>query len=232
MPAYPPIHKMIAESDVAWTAFCIERDLKPLPEQFALAPGDKAIAMAGDSLIDRNVALIEIEDPEAYAERYPDYETRALNSYVLTRYWSPEETSQVGWFARCRLIPLSVEEYDELTPYFLEHKEAKPEPPDWLRDRWQTMMDIQSDVDPGLMPKHVECPECHGRDVHIHAEMSIKSGPHAGEITKDGKTIYSPVQRPEWDTTIEVHLHCMSCHSQAQLTPEELDDNFTFPTMV
>ena len=232
MPAFPPIQKMITESDVAWSAYCIERDLKPLPEQFALAPGDKAIAMAGEALIDRQVALIEIEDPEAYVEQYPDHEARTLNSYVLTRYWNPKETPQLGWYARCRLIPITAEEYEQVSPYFTGETEAGREPPEWLRERWQEMMDRQSEAEPVLVPKHVTCPSCHKRDVALHLEMTTSASVHAGEVKQGSKTIYSAVARPEWETTIEVHLHCLDCGAQAQLDPDELDPEIKFPSLI
>lgn len=228
----PPLMTMVSSSDVAWTAFCIERDLKPLPEQFALAPGDHAIAMAGESLIDQTVALIEIQTPEEYAERYPDYEERALNSYVLTTYHVPNEPPAVGWYARCRLIPLSAEEYEGLKPVFLDGVMTGTEPPTWLRDRWQAMMDRQAEADPKLVPKHVKCPSCSGRDVQLHLEVTALAAPAAGETEEDGKTVYTPIGALEWDTKYAAHLHCDTCGAQAHLDPNEVDKSVRFPTIM
>lgn len=204
----------------------MDEDLKPFSAQFDLAPGDKAIVSTAESMIDKDFTAVEILNPEAYAATFPDWEERFQKSYVLCQ-WNSEadQTGDIGWFARVKLIGVTEEHYSEIQSWVAEANFPES-PPDWLNGYYNEYTDSLAEVSPGSVPVTPTCPECGARDIQLHAVHMHRLSAQAGKITRDGRTVYTARSDPSRDTVSEAHLHCMTCNAMGDLDDDEWELQF------
>jgi hypothetical protein len=220
-------HPMIAQAVEECTAFTdhlVDDNVRPLPEQYALAPGDHALAMISGNGVENDITVMTLVDPEEHAEEFPRYAEQLANSYVLARWRSYEDhlSTHLGWFARARLIPLIQIQYEELLGVIDQQKIGRHPAPDWLGEKYTGMLTRMAEVQPEVVPKPLVCPKCGSIQVKIHIESTTKYSAMAGEVLHEGETRYTPLSTIRADRTTTGHLHCGSCNAYAGLEEEEV----------
>ena len=221
----PILTLLLHQSQFLGPAQDLEENLNPLDFQFGIGPGDKCLMATSNIPVEEDFTLMEIIDHEKYTELYPDWEERfQMNRHVLARFFSLEDPEgAIGWFARVKLIPITEEQFAETEAWRVDG--WPNDVPEWVTEGFTRYTDALAERAPTLIPVLVTCgnQDCQGRDVHLHISGRRRFDARAGEIQRDGKTVYVPVNDPGGDTTWAAHLMCTDCGATASLEDEEWD---------
>lgn len=201
----------------------VDENMEPLPSQYAMGIGDKALLANANTPLEEDFTLLEIIDPEPHAGIYPDWEERwGMNRHVLAQYFSFDDPEGgVGWFPRVKLLPLSEERYAEALVWKTEGFPIAA--PDWVEEMFTAYTDQISSQDPGLIPVLVTCGNCGSRNVHLHVQAMRRWDGRAGQVIKDGEIRYIPVNEPDVETDWSGHLKCMDCKAAGELDNDDWD---------
>jgi hypothetical protein len=196
--------------------------VKPIPRQYALTYGSYAAALASDSIVDKELAVMKILDPEEYIKEFPDAPDRMMKSYVLASWRGTKaKEPELGWFSRSRLLPLDEKEYGDLLD-LIEKGEIhdKAEVPEWFMDRYREITDELASEQPDMVERAATCGKCKGRDVDVHWSMKIEGRAKARVIVVDGQDVYLPADEGG-ESSWHAHLHCNDCGATGTLDEKE-----------
>lgn len=225
----PILAMLLHSSGFLGPALDHEENLKPLPRQFDLGIGDKCLVATANTPLEEDFTVLEILDPEEHAKTFPNWEERwGLNRHVLAKYFSLEDQEgDIGWFARVKLVPITDEQYEEASTWRLG--EFPDEVPEWITEAFTAYTDELSKLDPAVIPVLVTCPnaQCGSREVHLHVLAQKKFDVRAGEVQREGKTLYVPTNDPAVEEKWVAHLKCVTCGATAEL--EESDWELPHP---
>lgn len=198
----------------------VEQELMPLDAQLFFGPGDVAMMAASDTMLDSDFTLIQAVDPAQFAETYPDWEERLLNSYVLCNIFSRDDPiMHLGWVSRVKVLPISSEHYEEALTWL--EKGFPMEAPDWTLEYFRQYTDALSERAPGLVPKAVTCIHCESREVELIVKRNLTYTSRAGVILIEGVERHIPLSEVQEASTHTAQLHCTNCHASADLSDDE-----------
>lgn len=218
----PGLMIALAKSNIVGDTETIDRELKPTDQQFALKPGDHAVTIATNSIVDQDFVCIEILDPEQHKEEFPDWEHRLQNSYVLCRWFSAKDVhGGIGWYTRVKLVPITDEQYADVEQRRDQDEGFADEPPDWLYDAYDNYMDALHQREPSKVPAPVSCPHCQSRNTELNITYSVSLSAKAGMLIKNGKEKYVQVTDIEKEESLDAHLFCGDCRAKADLDESE-----------
>ena len=197
-------------------------NLRPTSQQYAMGPGDLAIMAGSHSQIDGDLTLLKILDPEEYKDRFPDYENRLVNSYVLCEWIEVSDGSRrnLGWFSRVKLIKITEEQYQTVLDWF--ENEIPNEMPTWLQERFMEYTTELNAISPDAVPKMITCGNCQSPKVLIQITQHIDLHCPAGELLKDGETKIVPMGSVHSNSELKVRLFCTECNSYRDVEEGEL----------
>lgn len=214
--------KLVFGDDFALTGETTDHSVKPIPRQFALQPGDYAAAMTSESIVDRELSIMQLVDAEEHKDKFPDYDHRLMRSYVLADWKGAHDPNKsLGWFARSRLIPLTSDEYVEMDAA-IENKSILNDAPDWFIERFREITDELAQGQPDLVFTRATCGRCGGREVSLHWTVEVEGASVAVVHQVDGKDVYAPrdlAGKIGW----HAHLHCNDCNAMGELDEEEFE---------
>ena len=233
MEGHPMFAILLGSSQFAGPSEQMEDDLKPMPEQYAIKPGDKCLAATANTLLEEDFTVMEILEPDSHTELFPDWEDRSgvsatamgLGSHVLAHWFSVDfPEGDLGWFARVKLIPITDEQYAQVDGW--RGGDWPPEVPVWIEEAFTRYTDAMSHLAPHTIPVLVTCEKCHGREVALHITGRKRFEARAGQVKKDDdKIVYVPLNTPEENLQWSAHLTCLNpdCRASATLEDEEWD---------
>ena len=207
----------------------LEEAMEPLPAQYAIGPGDKCLTATANTMLEEDFTVLEVLEPDSRPDLYEDWEDRAGGlarggSHVLAKWFSVDHPEgDIGWFPRVKLIQISDESYAEAINW---QAEGFPErPPQWIEDAFTTYTDAVAPMAPETIPVLVTCPnpDCGSREVQLHITGRKHFVGRAGQVTRNGKTVYLPVNEPDGSLLWRAHLLCTECKSSKVLENEEWD---------
>lgn len=217
-----PIMRALLSGDFASQGSGTDELVKPVSRQFNLKPGDYAVAMTSDSIVDKELAIMQLVEAEDYKGVYPDFEERLMKSYVLGNWkgaMDPQTT--LGWFARCRLLPISPEQYEELDKG-IEAGEVLNKFPEWFLEEFQKLQDELAKEQPDSIYVAATCGKCGSRDCEVHWTCEIEGRSKALMRVDEGQERYSPAEE-HGTITWGAHIHCNDCHAVGDLDRDEFE---------
>jgi hypothetical protein len=174
-------------------------------------------------MVEQDFTLLKLLDPEEHKDAFPNWEERLQRSYVLCEWLSNDDPEgDIGWFSRVKLVEITEEQYAEVKTWIRE--DALPdEPPDWLDEAYALYTERLSKMAPDDVTVNVLCGECGSRKVEIHIYHAIRKAAPAGQVEKDGKTVFLPMgHRGSSDCVAQIHLHCQDCNARRDLDDDEI----------
>ncbi len=221
----PLIGMLVASSNTASEAVATD-DLRPLPEQYAMGPGDYAVLPQSGSKVDQALCVVALLDPESEEVRneFKDWETRLMNSYVPVFYTDTDyPEGYTCWVSRVKLIPLEETQYKELQNW-ISTETLPEEPPAWLGEAYDAYQDKIAETT-GAIPGIAHCPKCNSKNLMVHfthvSEMTAEVGSIPGEANKFA------VMDDTLSRVCRSHavLMCQDCSAQAEVDMENIHVN-------
>lgn len=195
-------------------------DLRCYPAQYAIKPDDYVVVASTNAVIDNDLTVAQVLDPEQYADEFPNWQETVHRSYVLCRWHSlldPE--GDVGWLQRVQLCPIAKEHYDQLLEWTTSNTHPE-DAPDWLKAYYAEFNSELSKVTPNEIPAEITCEKCQTLGMKFHAANLVQLRGKAGKLVRDGKEIYVPTDR-ETKVEAQAHLHCDECGHTIDLDEHE-----------
>jgi hypothetical protein len=198
----------------------VENTIMPLEEQLNWGPGDHAMVAQANTPLENDLVIVRGLDPTNYADKYPDWEERMLNSYVLCEYFSALDPElSIGWFSRLKLMPIKAYRYKETRGW---RKNGFPkEMPEWILKYHDAYTEQLAQHAPETVPRPVHCPNCDSTNIELVAVRKLEYKARAGFLNIEGREIYVPVTDVDESSTHVARLHCKDCDSKADLTDDE-----------
>lgn len=198
----------------------------PSEEQRGIGPGDLCAIThtEGGNPSEREFMIAEVLNPESYAEEFPDWETRLLNSYVLTRWYVRGNlpNGELGWLARAKLVVFSREHFDIMMTW-IRGEDHGALPPLWLLERYNESLAGLAEANRESMPMPIRCPNCKSYAVmvkvtHISTDTYCMGTPYEkkDEPWTDLHAV-SPYTKQHEITTV---IDCLKCSHHEQLPDE------------
>lgn len=223
-----PIYAMLlGQSQFVGPSEQLEDTLEPIPAQYEIGPGNKCLAATANTMLEEDFTVLEVLEPDSRPDLFEDWEQRAGGlakggSHVLAQWFSVDHPEgDIGWFPRTKLIQITEESFAAANTW---RTEGFPEhPPKWIEEAFTSYTDAVSHMAPETIPVLVTCgnPNCESREVDLHITGRKHYSGRAGQVTKDGKTIYIPLNEPEAGLTWRAHLVCNGCKSTKVLEEKE-----------
>lgn len=208
----------------------MDDNLKPVPDQFGLKPGDHAMAFTSTAMIDDHLTVIRILDPSAASEAPADWEQRLQRSYIFGEWRSSHSKEpNHGWFARVRLLPITETQHNEVIELINANTKPGADLPDWVSEKFYEISTVLSANAPDRVPRAVVCEMCGGHNVDIHISSLRSYSNRAGQLEpppdteSDREFYYVYLNTGSEDRSQEGHLHCNDCQAKADLDDDTVN---------
>jgi hypothetical protein len=203
----------------------VENEITPLPNQLALEPGDMGILASANTQLEHEFCVVKVLDAEKYAETFPDWEERLLNSFLLCELTSRNDLEPYpGWVSRLKILPITEEHYEEALSW--QTAGFPDDVPEWGLDFYLDYADALSDQKPDTVPHSVQCKACGSRHVDLVVDRKVHYSCRAGSILIDDKRKIIPLNEVEEQDEHVPQLVCGDCGKKERLN----DDQWAFRT--
>lgn len=198
----------------------VEQAVRPTDEQFAFNIGDTALLAMANTPLENDLVVVKMLRASKYADEFPNWEERLLNSYVLCKIFSRADTeTSMGWVSRLKLVPITKYRYKQARAW---QKDGFPEYlPEWVVRRFEEYTNSLAEQAPDSIPRSVKCPGCGSTDIVLQVARRLVYKGRAGLLTINGVDQYITVSIPEEEDTHVAELYCTDCDSRATLTDDE-----------
>lgn len=197
-------------------------DIHPYDAQFDLCSGDKAVIVGLDNDREESLTVLELLDAEEHSSEFPDWEDRIMRKYVLGNWKSvSDRVGDIGWFHLSQLIPMSEDQYQEISA-LLNGDPEEFHTPEWIIGLYDSYTDSMNKMRPDIVPKMSHCKVCGSPKVLMLVNLEIRVQQPAGELLVDGQQIYTPMGTGDIEKAATCELHCTECHATKQLDIEDV----------
>jgi len=217
---HPIMALLLEQNSFLGQAEQVENDIMPIDDQLNFGPGDAAILASANTPLEQDFVIARAVNAEKYAQEFPDWEERLLNSYVLCQLFSKNDPEiHLGWVSRLKLLPIKTHRYKECRRWM---KDGFPESmPQWATDQYRMYTDKLAEQAPGVVPRSINCPNCGSTEVELVVTRRIEYKGRSGKLLRDGNEIYVPVVEPDIEQEHTARLRCTGCDSTATLEDSE-----------
>lgn len=210
--------------------------VNPNQEQYDLGPGDHCLVILGQNeepraVDDTTYTLVKVLDPEQYADEFPDWETRLMNSYVLGMwYGAGNDLGELGWYGRVNLMKIEPWQWDAVEAHNTDKKGLEM-PCQWLIRRYGETIDGLRLSNPNLeMPSPIYCGTCSRPTVMLKmrqvTEVMGIAGFYPTSLQGKKNSDFYMLSENELKDEGTAALHCISCDAKAWLDLDETDIYF------
>jgi hypothetical protein len=225
---HPLFSIMLSQSQFVGPGEALNENMDPLPEQFDIKPGDKCLAATANTMLEEDFTVLAVIEPDSRPEDFPNWEDRVTgletgsSPHVLAEWFSTGyPVGDIGWFPRLKLIKITEEQYQEAVTW---RTEGFPDvPPKWIEETFTRYTDSIAHLAPETVPVLVRCEKCGARDVEIHISGRKRFSARAGELKRNEKTVYIPINDSDENLHWSAHLLCKNCGSTAVLEDDDWD---------
>lgn len=222
MDEHPLMAMMLRSSNVLGNVENMEENLKPLPYQYELKPGDVGLIATGNTPMDHDLVIAKILDPEQVGG-FNDWVIRVQKSYVLCDWRAIQDyEGDIGWFSRVRFVQITPEQYAEVAGW-MDRDELPETLPEWLTKVYVEYTQAVHAQAPDRVPQATRCEKCGKSSVELHVRQMTKISARAGDVEKDGQHHYTMVSDQEFTQESTVHLHCTECGHRKHIHDHEYD---------
>jgi len=209
------LRKMISRSMLTGNAHdAVAEQVRPSQEQFDLGPGDFVSVSNSEDGGGSVICAARLLDPNEYAEDFPDWEERVLNSFVLGTWYTPDQLQgELGWFARSKLVKLSPAQFSEFFEWIKNGEVPNPVPA-WIAQRYNEVVIGLNEANEDFMPNPLKCGGCGSLAQVLDVSYSHRSLHSVGRFRdkegKDPNAYYAASQHSETEKR-ETLLRCLNC---------------------
>lgn len=226
---HPQLVMMLNQLQFLGPTEVLQKNMKPLPMQYGIKPGDKCLMATGNTMVESDFTVVSVIEPDSHPDLFPDWPVRVegvegeSGPHVLGEWFSTSTPEgDLGWFSRMKLIPIAEEHYAAVQGW----RDASIFPEErvgWIEDAYSSYTDQFSQLDSGIFPTLVTCGACGSRNVELHIVGKKIVTARAGQLQRKGKTVYVPVNDPVVDYAWLSHLICQNEDCKATKALEEED---------
>lgn len=150
----------------------VAENVVPSTLQQQLEPGDYiAVTRSDDTVLDSELVIGQIVDPELHAEEFPDWRERLTGNYPMTHllvrwYARGNEGPNLGWFPRSKLVRFEKEHWEELKEW-IDGATPPQIAPAFVVTTYNEAVDSLWEANKDKSPKPIRCEECDSTGVVV-----------------------------------------------------------------
>lgn len=223
---------LLITSDFCTSADEFDASAKPTPAQYALSPGDAGFCTKSESVVDQGFTAVQIVEPSAHAQLFPDWGDRIRNGYVLAQWQHVDDSGpHLGWFSRAKIVPLpDPQMFSEIgsymeglsTPLDFDSDDLPYLDPAYRKMIAEQLVQNEKDVEP------LTCEQCGSTNMVARVwHNTFVETTAAWKVNEDGHRYLQRTSVDHQDCTFEGEIACYDCGWSRLAQKHEFDGNLS-----